>query len=236
MAGARRRGRTVALIAGAGALGAAAGLCGGYVVQAGRAPTRLPPLSQPVVRQAKGGVPRLTAAQDRRVKTDGDLRKLLLKRPKGAREAAVDGGSDGWLDLAGYADDFTKPDVAFAALMKEGFRRAAVTGWRTSDTYVEIRLVQYRQETYLSAAGAVVEQASAEDARPATRSWPIPGTGDGTAYVHSRPESTLGYPPVYLAEAVASRGDLLMEVWVAGSRPITKEGIMDLAKRQAARL
>ncbi|MFD1273178.1 hypothetical protein ACFQ51_19770 [Streptomyces kaempferi] len=42
------------------------------------------------------------------MKTDGDLRKLLLKRPKGAREAEWI-GSDGWMDIGEYAESFTKP-------------------------------------------------------------------------------------------------------------------------------
>ncbi|MDQ0960869.1 hypothetical protein QFZ66_004747 [Streptomyces sp. B4I13] len=62
------------MIAGAALLGVAAGTCTGYVIQAGRAPTVLPPLSQPVVGQADGEAEPLSAAQDRRVKTDGECK------------------------------------------------------------------------------------------------------------------------------------------------------------------
>ncbi|MFE1256323.1 hypothetical protein [Streptomyces fungicidicus] len=92
----RRRGRTAALVAVAAVLGVVAGTCAGYLVQADREPTELPPLSQPVLPQAKGGAPEpLSADEDRRVKTDGDLRKLLIKKPRGAKEADWPMGGDG---------------------------------------------------------------------------------------------------------------------------------------------
>src|SRR5262245_49039165 len=74
----RRRGRATAPIGAAALLGVVAGTCAGYLVQAGREPAKLPSLSQPVIKQAKGDVEPLSAAQDRRLRTDGDLRKLLL--------------------------------------------------------------------------------------------------------------------------------------------------------------
>ena len=49
---ARRRGRTALLIAGAVVLGLVAGTCTGYLVQADREPTKLPPLSQPTLKQS----------------------------------------------------------------------------------------------------------------------------------------------------------------------------------------
>ncbi|MFF9816717.1 hypothetical protein [Streptomyces sp. NPDC014006] len=72
---------------GAVALGLIAGTCVGYLIRADREPTALPSLSQPVLRQAGGPAPApLSAAQDRKVKTDGDLRKLLLQAPGGAKD------------------------------------------------------------------------------------------------------------------------------------------------------
>ncbi|MGW4561449.1 hypothetical protein ACWEN3_03245 [Streptomyces sp. NPDC004561] len=230
-----RRGRTAGLIAGAAALGVVAGACAGYVVQAGRPPTRLPSLSQPVVRQAEGDVAPLSAAEDRRVKTDGDLRKLLLKRPRGARNEEL--GVDGWMDVADYADTFDKPAGAFADLLTDEFRRAAVTRWQTGGTYtVEIRLVQYRQETKTAAAQSVEDQQYWSGRKPNTSSRQVPGTGDGMAYVHHTPRTEPGYLPQYVAEAQASRGDIVMEIWITDTRPIAEEKIMDLAERQVARL
>ncbi|MFE7896277.1 hypothetical protein ACFU3E_01800 [Streptomyces sp. NPDC057424] len=234
----RRRGRTAALIGAAVVLGLVAGTCAGYLVQVDRAPTKLPSLSQPSLAQAGGDGPEpLSAARDRRVKTDGDLRKLLLKKPRGARDAEYLMGDDGWLNLAGYAAYNKKPGEMFGELVGDEFRRAAVTGWRVDGTYqVEIRLLQYRQEEVLGAAErAVNSQYWAED-EDRTDSWAVPGTGDGRVYVHHRPEAEPGYAPVYNAEAHAWRGDIAVEIWVSDTKPIPKAKIMDLAERQMERL
>ena len=61
----RRRGRTTLLIACAALLGAVAGVCTGYVVQADREPTALPPLSLTTVAQAKGEGPEVGAPRVR---------------------------------------------------------------------------------------------------------------------------------------------------------------------------
>ncbi|MEW2624265.1 hypothetical protein [Streptomyces sp. NPDC048106] len=233
----RRRGRTAGLIAGAVALGVVAGGCVGYVVQAGRAPTKLPPLSQPVLRQGKGTVPVLTAAEDRRVRTDGDLRKLLLPKPRGARDSVLEEGVDGWLDLPEYAGSFKDPAGAFQGLLSDELRRVAVTSWRIDSTYdVEIRLVQYRQETTLGAHEHATGQQSWWEQEPDTDSQSVPGTGDGVAFTHARPHTEPGYLPQYEAEATASRGDIDMEVWVVGTKPVPMKKVMDLAKRQMGRL
>ncbi|WP_422664450.1 hypothetical protein [Streptomyces mirabilis] len=229
----RRRGRTALLIATAAVLGLVGGTCAGYLIQADREPTRLPSLSQPVVAQAKGAGPEpLSAAQDRRVKTDGDLRKLLIKRPKGAQDTEYAPGRDGWLTMAEYADQLKDPDQAFGQLVGAEFRRAAGVDWRVGSTYsVGIRLVQYRQEENLSAS----EQAGNWNV-DGTRSWPVPGTGDGMAYVTTKPDTKPGYLPVYSAQAHAWRGDIAMEVWIYDTKPISKAKIMDLAERQMERL
>ncbi|MFJ9560228.1 hypothetical protein ACIRQQ_09325 [Streptomyces fuscichromogenes] len=236
--GGRAPRRTVALIAGAAVLGVVAGTCVGYLVQAHREPTALPPLSQPSLAQAKGAAPEpLSAAQDRKVKADGDLRKLLLKKPRGARAALFTTGSDGWMSLADYAETYDKPASGFADLVAGEFRRAAVTDWRESGTYsVEVRLIQYRQEETLGAAEAADNGNYWADKAAGTDGWPIPGTGDGMAYVHDKPANKPGYVDVYMAEAHAWRGDIAMEIWVYDTKPVPKSKVMDLAKRQMERL
>ncbi|MCI3272049.1 hypothetical protein [Streptomyces cylindrosporus] len=235
---ARRRGRTALLIAGAAVLGVVAGTCTGYLVQADREPTKLPSLSQPVLAQAGGDGPEpLSAAQDRRVKTDGDLRKLLLKKPAGAKDADYLMGDDGWMDLAAYAETYDHPQSVFGDLVSEEFRRAAVTGWTVGSTYgVEIRLVQYRQQERLEASDTVDDQQYWRQSENGARSWPIPGTGKGMVYVDSRPETKAGYLPQYNAEAAAWRGDIALEIFVWDSKPVPQKKIMDLAKRQMERL
>ncbi|MFH9860098.1 hypothetical protein [Streptomyces sp. NPDC017202] len=234
----RRRGRTTLLIAAAAVLGVVAGTCTGYLVQADREPTKLPPLSQPVLAQAKGPGPEpLSAAQDRRLRTDGDLRKLLLKKPKGAKDAEWLEGLDGWLDMAGYAGLYKEPGEVFPDLVGDEFRRTAVTGWSEGKAYtVEIRLVQFRQEERLGAAEYSDNNQHWADEEAATDSWDLPGTGDGMVYVHRKPETEPGYLPLYTAEAHAWRGDVTVEVWVSGTTAIPKKKIMDLARRQMEQL
>ncbi|MFE9678554.1 hypothetical protein ACFYO5_31350 [Streptomyces sp. NPDC006259] len=229
----RRRGRTTLLIAAAAVLGVVAGTCTGYLVQAGREPTKLPPLSQPVLAQAKGPGPEpLSAARDSGLRTDGDLRKLLLKKPKGAKDAAWTDG-DGWQNLPGYANNFKSPDGAFANLVGEEFRRAAVTGWEMDSEYsVEIRLVQFRQEEKLAAADASIDGQYWAEEEGESDSWVIPGTGDGRAYVYKAVDDTR----LRSASAHAWRGDIAMELWIYSSKPITKKFVMDLAERQMEQL
>ncbi|MFI1359110.1 hypothetical protein ACH4TV_36910 [Streptomyces sp. NPDC020898] len=234
---ARRRGRTPLLIATAALLGLVAGTCAGYLVQADREPTTLPPLSQVALAQAEGEGPEpLSAAQDRRVKTDGDLRKLLLKKPKGAKEAEYLTGEDGWMDLSDYAGDYDEPGAMFGTLLGSEFRRAAVTGWLDGDSSVEIRLVQFRQEETVAAAESAESGQYWAEQEEGTRSFPVPGTGDGKAYVHTEPVIELDSVSGYSAEAHAWRGDIALEVWVYDSKPISLEKIVDLAKRQMEQL
>lgn len=231
-----RRGRT--LLIAAAVLGLIAGTCAGYTLQAGREPAELPPLSQPTLKQAgsKGPEP-LSAAQDRKVKTDGDLRRLLLKKPAGAKKADWLEGEDGWLDIAEYADEFTDPSDAFGHLVHNEFRRAAGVGWEVGSSYnVEIRLVQFRQHDSMAAVDSSNNHQTWAEEEPDTDSWGIPGTGDGMAYVHNRPDKEPGYLPLYSAEAHAWRGDVAMEIWIYGRKRISKKTVMDLAERQMERL
>jgi hypothetical protein len=233
----RRRGRTALLIAGAAVLGVVAGTCAGYLIQADREPTALPSLSQATLVQAKGPGPEpLSAAQDRRVKTDGDLRKLLLKKPTGAKDADWLGDDDGWLDLAGYAELYEDPAGAFEDQVGDEFRRAAVAGWASGDRQVSVRLVQYRQEEAVVAGDQASNDKYWADREGSTRSWAIPGTEEGMAYVHDKPATEPGYVPVYGAEAYGSRGDVVMEIRVYDTKPLTKKTIIDLAERQMERL
>ncbi|MEU9150223.1 hypothetical protein AB0D59_06685 [Streptomyces sp. NPDC048417] len=229
------------LIATAAVLGVVVGTCVGYLVQADREPTALPPLSQPSLAQAKGPGPEpLSAAQDRQVKVDGDLRKLLLSKPSGARKGLYAAAGDGWLYVSAYAETYKYPAGAFRNLVgKREFRRAAITDWRESDEFnVEIRLVQYRQEETGTEAADAADNAyyyAQPDGDYGTDSWPIPGTGDGMAYVHKKPDTSYGVG-VYSAEAHAWRGDIAMEIWIYDTKPIPKAKVLDLAKRQMERL
>ncbi|MER5911834.1 hypothetical protein ABT124_15315 [Streptomyces sp. NPDC001982] len=234
----RRRGRTALLLATAAVLGLVAGTCTGYLIQADRKPTALPPLSQPTLTQAKGKGPEpLSAAQDRRVKMNGDLRKLLLTRPKGAKAGLFPVADDGWLDLAGYADQYERPGTTFTNLAADEFRRAAATTWLEGEDHnVEIYLVQFVQESKPAASEWTENGYYWAEDEGDTRSWPLPGTGDGMVYVHDSPDREPGYFPLYRAEAHAWRGDVSMEIWITDTKPIPKAKIMDLAERQMGKL
>ncbi|MEU6228706.1 hypothetical protein [Streptomyces sp. NPDC047042] len=234
----QRGGRTTLLIASAAVLGLLAGACAGYLVQADREPTALPPISQDVLAQAEGEGPEpLSAAQDRRVRTGGDLRKLLLRKPAGAKESDRLEGTDGWLDIAAYSDDFTEAGEKFIDLVNKEFRRAAVVGWEIGGSHrVEIRLVQFRQEDSKAAAESSSSHQDWAESGTSVDSWAIPGTGDGMAYVHTRPYTEPGYVTQYAAEAHARRGDVAMEIWVHDTKPIAGKTILDLAERQMERL
>ena len=171
------------------------------------------------------------------MKTGGDLRELLLNKPRGAREVSLRADSDGWVDLAGYSGYYEKSAEAFADLVAAEFRRVAITGWATGSTdFVEIRLAQFHQEESLGAADYADGAYYWTGNEPDTDSWPIPGTGDGMVYVRNTPETKPGYQPFYSAEAYAWRGDIMMGIWISDTRPVTKKKIMDLAKRQMERL
>ena len=227
----RRRGRTTLLIAVAAVLGVVAGTCTGFLIQANRAPDKLPSLAQSTLTQAKGPAPEpLSAAQDRQVKVDGDLRKLLLKKPSGAKDAVLPDGVDGWLDLAAYSERFDGPDEEFGYEVDQEFRRAAIAEWRDGTRDVDIVLAQYRQVVGLGASQNTTDSFYWAERGPHTTSWPIPGTGDGRAYVHGAEDG------VYSAEALAWRGDVFVDIWIYDAKPIPKKKIMDLAERQMERL
>ncbi|MEU6160145.1 hypothetical protein [Streptomyces sp. NPDC047130] len=232
----RRRGRTTALIAAAAVLGLVGGTCAGYLIQADRAPTKLPSLSQPELKQAEGeGPDPLPAAQDRKVRTDGDLRKLLVKKPEGAKDLTAEITGDGWMEVPAFAETFDEPGEAFSAHVAAQLRRIAVVYWEKGNQFTEVRLAQYRHEEYLEAAELTERQNGFAEGEGAD-SRPLPGTADGMVHVLHEPTREAGYLPMYQARAFAYRGDISLQIWITDSRPIPKKTIMDLAKRQMERL
>ncbi|GAA2606389.1 MULTISPECIES: hypothetical protein [Streptomyces] len=234
----RRRGRTALLVTAAAVLGLVAGTCTGVLVQAGREPTKLPPLSQAALARGAGKAPKpLPADQDRQVRTEGDLRDLLLKKPRGAEKADWLEDSEGWMDLTSYAGTFGDPQSGFENLLRSEFRRAAVTGWEVDGAYsVEIRLIQYRQEEVLAAAEASEGGQYYAD-EDADDDGEVPGTGDGRVFVDDQPLPGLDDAPYpYQAQAHARRGDIAVEIWVNGAKRIDKKMITSLAERQMERL
>jgi hypothetical protein len=232
----RRRGRTAALIAAAAVLGLVGGTCAGYLIQADRAPTKLPSLSQPELKQAEGeGPDPLPAAQDRKVRTDGDLRKLLVKKPEGAKDVTSEITGDGWMEVPEFAETFDEPGEAFSAHVAVQIRRIAAVYWEKGNQFTEVRLAQYRHEEYLEAAELTERQRGFTEEEGAD-GRPLPGTADGMVYVLDEPTREAGYLPMYEARAFAYRGDIALQIWITDTRPIPKKTIMDLAKQQMERL
>ncbi|MFD5554993.1 hypothetical protein ACFWIA_14305 [Streptomyces sp. NPDC127068] len=222
----RPRRRTLPLLAGAAALGVIAGACVGYLVQADRAPTPLAPLSQPVVPTAPRGD---TAPADPAARTDGDLRALLLPAPRGARDLR------GWSPLGRQLALYGIPAGRLSNLVDHDFRRTAQATWRTGSRGVKIQLDQYRTgpEHHLPrVVDAMSYQAAGESGTPGTA---LPGSSNGMVFTHTTPEQVDGRP-MYLGQAHAWRGDVVVRVIITGTTPIAEQEISELTRRQVARL
>lgn len=243
----RRRGRTTLIIATAAVLGVLAGAGTGYQIQYLRPDTPLPSLSQPKLKQPKGAAPSakpLTAAQDTLVTYDSDLRKLLVKKPKGAKDVTDLFASDGWMDLYGYAETFKDEKYMFSELNQNGFRRLATADWTSGSwesytyKYTEIRLIQFRDETEMFAADHLADQQDymSESDYAGNHGKAIPGSGDGVAWVYNKPWTKAGYYDKYQARALARHGNIVMDIWYSSSKPISMKTIQSLAQRQLERL
>ncbi|MEU0087952.1 hypothetical protein [Streptomyces sp. NPDC006274] len=237
----RRRGRTTLLIAAAAVLGAVAGTVTGYAVQYHREPTPLPALSQPDIRTPKpvrtdGNTTARSLSVNRWVKTDGDLRELLLPKPKGAKHEE----KPDWKDLYTFATWFEYEDEMFRDLAEHDFRRSATVSWsKGGKVYVDIRLVQFRETTEVGAEhfGEGQQSYLVEDDWAGNDGEPIPGSANGRTYVFDEPHREAGYEPLYEGRAVAWRGDVVMVItYQNNSGPIDVKELKSLAKRQLERL
>ncbi|MDX3853266.1 hypothetical protein [Streptomyces sp. AK02-01A] len=242
----RRRGRTILLIAAAAVLGVVGGVAVGYTVQADRAPTPLAALSQPGLAYPAKSLPKgkeadpLSAKEDNRVRTDGDLHKLLLTKPSGARDGAAYGVGDGWLSLSGYALDFESEDYMFEELASADLRRIAVTSWEQDEYRVtNIVLVQFQDGSTMGAVDhGEGQQAYMPDPEEGAGNSgdPIKGSGNGRYYVYKPRPETARYLASYRARAVAQRGNIMIEINILDTKPISKKDIRTLAERQLERL
>ncbi|MCT2592833.1 hypothetical protein LHJ74_23455 [Streptomyces sp. N2-109] len=238
-----RRRRTALLLAPAALLGIVAGLASGYTVQADRAPTALPPLSQeklsyPAKPAAKDAVKPLSAKEDHRVKTDGDLRKLLLKKPSGAHSKTVAASVDGWVNIGDHGIFGPVTAEGFSRDVRSGMRRIATDGWTTGGRTVRIDLTQYRNVKGLSTVTHVLTaQENSYSNWPGHESFgsPMKRSGGGRYYVYEPQNGTASSPDV-VATAIAWRGDIVMEITVFDTAPMSEKEIGRLAERQWALL
>lgn len=241
----RRRGRTALIIAAAIALGLVGGTAVGYAVQAERAPTPLPPLSQPGLAYPERPLPKgkdiepLAADEDRQARTSGDLRKVLLSKPAGARESEFSWLEDGWSGLDTYVLGFKSEGYMFETLAEGGFRRTASTSWMQGPhRRTSVRLVQFRPGALLGARDHAEGQLRYMDdpkKGAGNDGHPIKGTADGRYFLY-KPASRPGYLTSYRARALAYRGDVMLDINIFDTKPISKKDIRTLAERQLERL
>ncbi|MEU3918186.1 hypothetical protein [Streptomyces sp. NPDC029004] len=171
-------------------IGISAGTAVGHKVQADRPATPLSALNQPGLAYPAEPLPEeevpepLSAAEDRRVKSDGDLRKLLLAKPKGARTFAPWGAVGGWLDTAAHARDFESPGGAFAELTEQDLRRVAVVGWMQGEhKETNIRLVQFRSGQRAMDSAHAQQGYLINTQRVDDDGAPVKGSGNGHYYL-----------------------------------------------------
>ncbi|WP_406496117.1 hypothetical protein [Streptomyces sp. NBC_00846] len=242
----RPRGRTALLIAAAAVLGIAGGTAVGYDVQAGRAPTPLPALSQPDLAYPAKALPAdkipdpLPASEDRQVKTGGDLRKLLADRPAGwSDDRSAPGLGDGWLGVDHYARFFEDEGPMYEYFLELDIRRIAGAAWkrgqyRTAETY----LVQFGSGTVQGAqdfAEGQLAYMSGTEVGAGNDGDAIKGSGNGRYYLFEV-ERKPGYLPSYHARATVYRGDIAADIHIFDTVPISKKDIRTLAERQLERL
>ncbi|MGW8766460.1 hypothetical protein ACWGN5_28630 [Streptomyces sp. NPDC055815] len=236
----RRVLRTVALIAVAAVIGLVGGTAVGYGIQADREPTALPPLNQPGLAYPakplpKGQEPEPPAAKDdRQAKAQGDLRKLLLPKPAGARAD----GQDGWQSLSEYVDDFTRPEDALGFQLDQEIRRIATRSWRVGEyKRVEINLVQYRSTSGNGALEHVKAQQriAIGDGKSDSLGEPVKGSENGRYFLYPVHRQA-GYLDFYEARAFIQRGDIAITILMYDTKKIAENEIRSLAERQLGRL
>lgn len=247
----RRRGlRTVLLLAAAVLAGTLGGVTYGYAEQAGEPPTPLPPLNRPGLAHPGDPLPAdeapepLSAAQDRRVKTDGDLRELLVSRPAGTVEtelAASGRSAKGWLAPYEVVADSGAPGELLGFMLEKGLRRTAFSSWgKEGDnaSVVLVSLFQFRNDATAGSVDYLTEQQTFSSIGPAGQvpAVSLKGSADGKAYFPEEPLEEVGLPPLYQGIALARRGDIVMEIYQIESAPIDEKDLTTLAERQLERL
>ncbi|WP_256961960.1 hypothetical protein [Streptomyces sp. NRRL B-24572] len=239
----RRVLRTVGLITVAAVIGLVGGTAVGYGIQADREPTALPPLNQPGLAYPSKPLPKgqepepLSAKEDRQAKAQGDLRKLLVPKPAGAKKDEF-GDRDGWMSVNGYASDFNEPGTALGYQLDLDIRRVAVTSWASGEhRRTEVRLVQYRPGDSLGSQEHVEDQQDYMPQKKYARSEgkPLKGSANGRYYVFPVHQQA-GYLDFYEARAYFHRGDIAVEIFIYDTKKISEKEIRSLAERQLGRL
>ncbi|MEV0092169.1 hypothetical protein [Streptomyces sp. NPDC050738] len=247
----RRRGRTTLIVAAAAVLGIVAGTAVGYKIQADRSPTPLPVLAQegltyPAKALPKGKEPvALSAKEDSLVRTDGDLRKLLIPKPGGAKvsyKPVFQSGAmphDNWMTPADYAREFKDEAYLFTSNSEDDIRRIAAADW-TQGEYkdIAVRLVQFRSGSDRAAEVFSADQQGYMSDSKGGAGYDgdaVKGSGNALYFVYPV-ENKAGYLPLYEARATGYRGDVMFDIHIFDTHKISKSDIRTLAERQLGRL
>lgn len=231
------RRRLALLTAAAVVLGVLAGGAAGYTVQQDREPTPLPKLvgAPPTQPAAPGPVPSSAKpADDRNAVFEGDLLALLLPAPKGATAK-----SRGWKSLSDLAGEYTDPAFMYGDMGGHDFRRSAVATWETGDGHdlvtTEVALTQFRDDEspYTS---TWLHNLEVSDAGHQMYDQPLPGHADSLVMPSSLPYEEAGGLEVYVGDAFARVGNIGVQVYVTGLRPVTAKALTSVITKQLERL
>ncbi|MER7318402.1 hypothetical protein [Streptomyces albidoflavus] len=244
----RRRplGLTTLIVACGALVGVVGGTATGYAVQAEREPTPLPPLSQADLAYPEKALPEskrpapLPAEHDTAVKANGDLRKLLVGKPEGARVWSTgihrEGAPvrDGWLSPGEFSLEYGSPAYQLEDLLDGEVRRVAAANWLRGKQMIAVRLVQFRPGALAAAAAFDRESqgwAAARSARGEESGWSV-RPGSSARYHLTVPEPGARY----WASASGFRGDVWFTMDIFDESPIPRSTIRDLARAQLDRL
>jgi hypothetical protein len=232
----RKRGRTTLLIAAAAVLGVLAGGGLGYRIQQQRTPTPLPPLTGSAPVQPKGAGPAvavLPASQDRAAVFDGDLLKMVVPAPKGAKDA-----ERSWLSMADVAEGWDDPAAEFENLAGDDWRRAVEADWLVGDDrYCEIDISQFRDDSSPVAPRLFTDWQSGIDYDTAYGpGQALTGVTNGYVWPSRNPHRRAGYLPEYQGRGLAEVGNLLIEVFVDAPHPVRASTVKALIEQQLERL
>lgn len=242
----RPRGLTTLIVACAALVGVVGGTATGYAVQAEREPTPLPPLSQADLAYPEKALPEskrpqpLPAKHDTAVKANGDLRKLLVGKPEGARVWSTgihrEGAPvrDGWLSPGEFSLEYGSPAYQLEDLLDGEVRRVAAANWLRGKQMIAVRLVQFRPGALAAAAAFDRESqgwAATRSAPGEESGWSV-RPGSSARYHLTAPEPGTRY----WASASGFRGDVWFTMDIFDESPIPRSTIRDLARAQLDRL